>query len=334
MSTIFGRFSVYLILVLFFAILVGLLTLNYSATLVFLIGCFLSWPTRRFFQFVGSNKKKMKGLTQQRWFKIVWILLLLFFSLSAIFLFVLLTEPRSQQVACADNPIVEKYLVIIEPETSKEDTFRIRETVTNPCPGLGRQNSIEVYNVPEREISGSPRGLLLKEVAIFPLQSSGGIVNLHLQDGRFLVGPLCVGRCPESTVELRDFPIGSFYAAKWAEKLELSPYIDTEKITWTIQNLDEGIVFAYVPAPFFYLRPIIEPFAGASSMSQLLVGLFGLIGTIIVTPIVKPVLFSRFQNTLGSWLDKRSGVDPSPKVKIVVSGKGEEKEIDMLKKGK
>jgi hypothetical protein len=77
------------------------------------------------------------------------------------------------------------------------------------------------------------------------------------------------------------------------------------------------------------LLPILKPFVEISSLSELVIGLFGIIVGLIVTPIVKPVLSNLVQNKIKSWLDRLTKKKPSKKVTLIVSSKGEEKEIEI-----
>lgn len=105
-------------------------------------------------------------------------------------------------------------------------------------------------------------------------------------------------------VLLRDAPRGSFLAAKNAEKMEKHPYMDTETVSWSVMDLEEGITFAFVPPPFHYIRPMIEPLLGVSGLNEWVLGILGLSGSILLTPIVKPVLLSIAQKRFGSWIDQ------------------------------
>jgi len=189
----------------------------------------------------------------------------------------------------------------------------------------------------EREVTSTNVGLLTREVRIVPIQvDSSGDATITLPDGRTLKGSICSFSCENIDVELHDAPKGSFLAAKDAEKIQKYPYIDTETVSWSVINLKQGIIFAFVPPPFHHVRPIIEPLLGASALNQWVLGILGLIGTILITPIVKPVILTTAQKTFGSWLDRQSGAkayeETKKKATIVISGTGKEKEVDVSEK--
>lgn len=155
------------------------------------------------------------------------------------------------------------FVVSIKPDASEMDTFQIEG----------------VPNTSGTQVRASPKGLFLREVTVLP------------------------GKVPpqvHAEVKLRDFPKDSFYAAKSAQNVRHTVYIDTELITWSIEDPSEGIFFAYIPYPFYFIKPIIEPFISAAYMTPWLVLLFGLMGMVLATPILRPVIFSPFLKRFGS----------------------------------
>jgi hypothetical protein len=148
---------------------------------------------------------------------------------------------------------------------------------------------------PEREVASERRGFLLREVTVEPL--GVGVfspVSLTLPDGSVEQARLCSPRaCSPAHVRLEDFPQNAFFAARGVPEVEIVPYINTEIVTWTEEDvtlLSQGVTFAYVPPPFQYLRPFLVPLIGASQFSEWLVGLVGLVGGVVAAPILMPVL--------------------------------------------
>jgi len=66
----------------------------------------------------------------------------------------------------------------------------------------------------------------------------------------------------------------------------------------------------------------------------LIVGFIGLIGAVILTPIVKPALTDIAQSKLKSWLDRTPAKKLVNKGKLIISSDGTEKEIETKEKGK
>jgi hypothetical protein len=102
-------------------------------------------------------------------------------------------------------------------------------------------------------------------------------------------------------------PQGSFLAARDATDIQKHPYVGTETVTWSVLNLEDELTFAFIPPPFQYVRPIIQPLIGASTLNQWVLGIMGLIGALVISPIVKPVILSTAQKRFAAWLEKRSG---------------------------
>ena len=307
-------YSAFFFLVLLVA---GLFFTNYSASLVLLLGIFLSRSVKMLFHRAASWVKKWKG-----WKWIIFIFLVIILLIYAV--------PID---TTQDPPVVEKYSVIIEPVDPKMERFKVIETVffysTQEVDiENGQMNS---SSLPEREVTSINRGLLLREVHIAPLEAnSRGYVNLTLPDGILLRGYLCAYYCSKSRIELREFQENSFYDAKDVEgNISYDSYIDKEKISWSASNLNQGIRFAYIPLPYCYLLPVLKPFVEISSLSQLVIVLLGIIGGLIVTPIVKPVLSNLVINKIKSWFDRPTKKKPGKKVTLIVSSKGEEKEIEI-----
>jgi len=314
-----GGYSVFFSLVLLVA---GLFSTSYSASLVFLLGIFLSISAKVLFHRAASWVPKWK---MWEWFTFIILVIIFLISILSLPGLINLHLPPSP-------PVVEKYSVIIEPLDLKMERFRVNEKVffysSQEVDYINRQMNSSLF---EREVTSTNRGLILREVHIAPLQAdSFGYVNLTLPDGILLCGRLCTDKCPKSRIELRDFPKNSFYDAKDVNgSINFDSYIDKEKITWSASNLNQGIKFAYIPSPYYYLLPVLKPFVEISSLSQLVIVLLGIIGGLIVTPVVKPVLSNVVKNKIKSWIERPPKKKPSKKATLIISSKGEEKEIEI-----
>jgi hypothetical protein len=148
---------------------------------------------------------------------------------------------------------------------------------------------------PEREVASERQGFLLREVTVEPLDV--GVfepVGLALPDGSVEQARLCSPwACPPAHVRLEDFPQNAFFAARGVPEVEIVPYVNTEIVTWTVDDvalLSQGVTFAYIPPPFQYLRPVLTPLVGASQFGEWLVGLVGLVGGVVAAPVLMPVL--------------------------------------------
>jgi len=216
---------------------------------------------------------------------------------------------------------VKEYTAVIESLDPNLSEFQIDEqAVVFSLFPLDEEN-IWTINPPVRHVTGTNKGLLLIEVSIVPLQDAPIRKRAVLR----------TRTCRNASVEVRDLPIGSFYAARDSEDLKQYPYIDTETIVWSARSLERGIAFAYIRPPFQHMRSILRPFIGVSSLSQWIIGLLGFIGAIVVTPLVKPVLLDVAKKRFKSWIEKQPPKSPKRTAPLVVSGKGEEKEIEIIK---
>jgi hypothetical protein len=123
------------------------------------------------------------------------------------------------------------------------------------------------------------RGWLLREAVVSPLSD----VTLALPGGLEATPYFLVPADVRLNVKLQGFPKGSFYAARDATSIASAPYLDTETVIWTVGNLQDDIVFAYIPSPFHYLRPLLAPFVSLATLSQWLFGLIGVVAGGLIT---------------------------------------------------
>jgi hypothetical protein len=99
-------------------------------------------------------------------------------------------------------------------------------------------------------------------VDVIPLNlDSNEWIYLELENGTIIKNKLCADICPRSIIKLVNFPAGSFYQAQGAENLKISPYLNTETITWSIPSLEREVKFAYIAYPYYYLRWFLKPFS-------------------------------------------------------------------------
>lgn len=160
----------------------------------------------------------------------------------------------------------------------------------------------QLLALPPRPLASEPRGFLLREVSFEPLEVGPyERVSLVLPDGTEMRAALCTFRsCPPARVELQDFPENAFFGARGVTMVESMPYLRTETITWTPADLSDGITFAYVPAPYHYLRPVLVPFIGASTLDDWMVSVIALLGTLVAAPLVVPLLEYAAERAVGN----------------------------------
>jgi hypothetical protein len=315
------RLKYYFIIIFLSLFIAGLFITNYSACLalvagILVAGILLSKPAKVLLSYIISWVRKWK------WVKWVLLILIVFFLSLAL-------PPDPRYLQDQDPPDLEKYSVIIEPVDSKMERFKINETI-NISNKLDVVESDRVIHLSGREVTSSNRGLLLKEIHIAPLQAnSEGYVDLNLPNGKRISGYLCTYYCPESKIKLRDFPKNSFYDAKNDVSLKRDSYIDIETITWSVSDLNEGIKFSYISPPYYYLLPLVKPFVGISSLSELIIVLLGIIGGLIVTPIVGAFLSNLVKSKIKSRFEKPPKKKQSRRTTLIVSSKGEEKVIEI-----
>jgi hypothetical protein len=319
----------YGIAVLVLAFLSGLVTLNYFAAAALILGAIISWPVVRLLRFIVTSRTR--------------ILLIVYLSLIIIIAslgmqFLIFTGPDG--LIGPLPPLINEYYLTIDCSNWQSGVFLIKETVVINPQWAKYQKETDIpssVELPEREVTSTNVGLLTREVRIMPIQAnSSGNAIITLPDGRTLKGSICSFSCENIDIELHDAPKGSFLVAKDAEKTQKYPYIDTETISWSVINLEQGITFAFIPPPFHHIRQIIEPLLGASALNQWVLGILGLICTIFITPIVQPVILTTAQKRFGSWLDRRSEAkareETKKKATIIISSTGEEKEVDVSEK--
>ncbi len=270
-------------LVVFLALVAGLLLFNYTSGLALIAGALVALALIGLVRFLARRGWK------------AWLLAGLATGFGLAVFLVLLLFTRDRYYSGYPNLIcpIASYHAVVAPDSTRLNGFQIQETVTlveggefTP-PDTWSAEMVDNqpgYRLPAGQAAIDSRGFLLKEARVDPSVT-----------------------CNESAlVELRDVPRNAFYAAAYARDLQQYPYVDTETVTW-----DPGsgeIRFSYIVPPFQILRPVLSPLIGASSISQWLLGLLALLGTFVFTPIVRPVLEEFAQN----WLKKKLHVGDHP----------------------
>jgi hypothetical protein len=254
----------YLCLVILILFLVGLFSINYLGGIAITAGIIIYLVISRW----------LKSVLGKILFSIVLILAALFG------LRLVLTSHLSTGLSpCA----ISYYRVVAVPQTSQLHKITIQEFVV-----LNDNSSFSVpadwiatyvddlagYSLPGIEATIIKRGFLLEEV-------------------NFQSAMPCK---PKVTVELDDFPLNAFYESFYAQDLHKYPYIDTETITW--DSLSEDIRFSFIKPPFQIVKPLLMPLIGVNTISEWFIGIFGIIGALIFTPIIKPLLIEIAQNQL------------------------------------
>ena len=296
----------YILVVLVLAFLFELLTLNYSAIEAVLIGAVISWPLVLLFRFLVANRRR------------VFLPIFFILSLGACFLYARLLLPL-YLAANPSPPLINEYRLTISNPDWQSGIFSIREAVSiNPqWTDFNHEPDLPAtVDLPGREVTSTRIGLFTWQVRIMPDEADpSGEAEITLPDGHILKGTICTYTCEKIDVELNDAPKGSFLAARNAENIHRYPYIDTETISWSVINLDQGITFAFVPPPFNFVRPIIDPLLGVAALDQWLLGILGTVCTLVVTPVVKPLIQEAARKRFGPWLEKRPGAKKAQEVK-------------------
>jgi len=338
---LFRRTIKYGISILVLAFLLGMAMINYSATIAILIGAITSWLLIRLLSLSDRIRSRIleTGLT----LIVIVLCVPLFLLLMSRFV---PGGPFTRERALLPNEITpppllfKNYYLGIDCSDWKAGIFSIRETINiNPeWVDYYRETDIPMsIELPERELISKTSGFLAKEVKIIPAQAKpSGQATIELADGRTLEGNICTYSCDHVYVELHDIPAGSFLAAKDSENIQTHPYFNSETISWSVINLKQGIIFAFVPAPFYRFRSIIKPFIGASTWNQWLLSILGWLITMITSPIVRPALMSRLQKRFGPCLDKlpilKTSKDSDKKATIIISSTGDEKDVVVSEK--
>jgi len=302
-------------------LLISLSLVNYNAALALLLGIIIGMNLG-FFPFLKQKYKilkpqiikKYKSTPKAKKYQIVIVGLCSLFIISVLKNFSTL-DPKLYSTVIADY-----YEITFEPLDKELKNFKITEELLIPKEEV--QNSIkEDFNsqitkekipIPKtdlpqttlsesysnnqaskfkliRKINSLDRGFVVKEIYIVPLNLSlEGYINLNLKNGTAI--KIQIGGSQASNIIIDKIPKGSFYQAKDASNVKLSPYLDEETVQWTVSDIQQGIKFAYIREPFNYLNRIVRPLLKISSIPEGIFTFFGVIITFIVSYRFKPIV--------------------------------------------
>lgn len=289
----------YLAIAILLLLLGWLFLINYWALLALLVGILLAWPARMVFLALREELRRRK-LPWWTWVIFVPVVVLVLGCLMLGLLFILTLSgaggPGEIEIE------VKTVQVTIEPVDASLETFWLEEELLLDLDPLRSQLHADVQpqqRLPRQQVAAAKQGWLLREVQVEVPPS----VTLPLAGGA-LTDTLLIYSDVRAIVELHDMPLNSFYAARDARGVETYPYLDVETIAWEAPSLDRGISFAYVQPPYQRFRTVLKPFLGASSLGEWLFALVGLVGSAVVLPIVKDVLFGVAGDKVKGWLQK------------------------------
>ncbi|MSP12413.1 MAG: hypothetical protein EXR62_05585 [Chloroflexi bacterium] len=319
-----------IVLLLLLLLGLGLLTMGYTAGLVFLLGVIVVWPVVWLFK---SQLPKVRKLPLQT--KLA--------GLAGLALVAYLVFPRggTYYIVIPPDCNVRSYRAIITPENTSYKEFSIIDEI-EPNPEFLKGKDFNPptdwqivgkdvgtkYRLPQRKITGTDRGLLLRELNFLPPQT------LAVQfANQAAVSDLQVGICGQNTVELRDFPKSSIFRIKQVGDLKTFSYIDTETIRWSsTEVLEDDFKVAYIPPPFQRMRPVLEPFLGMSSLGDGFMGLIGFVGTLILIPLTKSTLYEMVSSRFKAWLGRSQPAASPETATLITSSRGDAKEVKIKKK--
>ncbi|GEM_PF-5165066 len=192
---------------------------------------------------------------------------------------------------------VKKYKLTINPIKKAEGNFEIKEQVLLNCQKVNaicNRDSLITYS--KDTVTSYNRGLFFKEVKINPLNiNSNGEVKIFKSKKESLSFRLCNFKCPESTIRIINFDIGSFYKAKYSD-VKTHKYFNNQEIRWSSNSIDDGVVFSYFPAPFNYFSGILKPIAGITGIGEYLIAILSFVTGTIIGPLIIEYLKQRLQD--------------------------------------
>jgi hypothetical protein len=315
----------YGIAILVLAFLMELALLGYTALAAVVIGSVVSWPLVHLARFIVANWKRI-------WLPVIVTLSLVGCALYLVVLLPLFLTPDPPP------PLIQQYHMTIDQANWRTGDFTIKETVGINPEWVSYRHVAEVpasIDLPERNVTSTRIGLLVREIRIMPDQADlSGEAVITLPDGRILKGGLCSLSCGTINIEIPDAPAGSFLAAKGAKAMQELRLSDRDAISWSGTSLDQGITFVFVPPPYNIVQPILQPVVGLSALDPWLLGIFGLLSTLLIAAIWKSELLAVPQNISDSRLDKWPGTgwqDVIPKkTGMNVSNEAQELEVDIF----
>ncbi len=201
-------------------------------------------------------------------------------------------EAEAQEAVPCPDAIVTGVEIVVLGENIRTGTLEVGGSVTAFAPGLddgywgvcAREVRSAPFSVPLPTISvtGEKRGLLLKEITF----GEGDLVEQALR----AEGLNRFERDYDTlSVELQDFPRGSFFDARLARSLETHPYLRSETVTW-VQRARVPVTFSYVPPAWRFLKPVLTFSYRVGSVGEMAVALGGMVGSFVVSAVFESLI--------------------------------------------
>ena len=226
-------------------------------------------------------------------------------------------EPAAVPEAPSRVAAITGYHMIIQPDEDLSAFVIEEEVIFDVYEGAQVVAESQVQAFPRREVERARRGFLLWEVDVEVLDGNAARrIALREASGGVYESPFCSGSlCPASVIELRDFPQGAFHAARDTTRLNSTPFLNTETLEWSVNDLRRPVAFAFVAPPFSVIKPVLAPLLGASNLAEWMVALIGMLGTVIFFPLVRAFVDDWLQGLMVSGTKKvvREGRKVLPK---------------------
>jgi hypothetical protein len=283
---------------------------DYALGTALLAGIVIAWLAWRLLVGIVRRRRARReaGVRKRRWW--VWLIVALgavgMLGLVVVVLAILLVAPmagpfeeiieeveaEAQEAVPCPDAIVTGVEIVVLGENIRTGTLEVGGSATAFAPGLddgywdvcAREVRSAPFSVPLPAVSvtGAKRGLLLKEVTFYEddmvvqaLRAEG--LNRFERDYDSL------------SVELQDFPRGSFFDARNADDLEAHPYLHSETITWT-QRARDPVTFSYVPPAWRFLKPVLAFSYRVGSVGETAVALGGMLGSFVVSAVFESLI--------------------------------------------
>lgn len=200
---------------------------------------------------------------------------------------------------------ISGYSLELRPMDQRLRAFRIRETLTlreawaQKYVPADRPPALER---PTRTVDARRLGLLLWECRVQPPASDSSGYARHDAASAWDANEFILAYMGATvSVEARDLPKHAFQAARYATEVHRTPYGGTETVAWSVRSAEDGIAFAFLPAPCFRLRYVLAPFIKADELGQ---GLFVVIGlgiSMVLYTLAKPLAVDFATERLKEW---------------------------------
>jgi hypothetical protein len=156
--------------------------------------------------------------------------------------------------------------------------------------------------------SGTSLGGGAEEVRIAPTlvhSSHAGLLLREIRLSRLSVAGVPLSAFPPEpsatySVELLDFPKGSFFEARGAlAPPTKAPYGNSETVRWGLPDLQDGVAFTYTPHKWLWARHVLSPLGWLATIQHWLLFVIGGVFTTIFWPSL--------QEAAKKWLAGRLG---------------------------